>query len=217
MSIEANLKKLQENQTIAQLFEKLSKAGPAVIFGGAIRDWIIGKSPRDIDVVLDCPDSKLSFALNSLGLYKPERNRFGGYFFKIDGVEFDIWNLDSTWAFKKDTKFIKHLKTLPQTVFFNMDAVIYYLDTGSVLDNGFSQAMESKTLDIVYEPNPFPFLCVSKALCHLTKYEMRPSNNLKRYIDEQIGRGYTQKSFTKYVEMKNIPLTYEEVIKRIDA
>jgi hypothetical protein len=98
-----------------------------------------------------------------------------------------------------------------------MDAVMFYLDTGHLQDDGLSKALESKTLDIVYEPNPFPFLCVSKALCHLTKYDMRPSDNLKRYIDDQMGRGYTPKSFTKYVEMKNIPLTYEEVIKRIDA
>lgn len=211
MSIEDNLKKLQENANIAQLIDKLSKAGPAVIFGGAIRDWIVGKSPRDIDLVLDCPDKSLNF----LSQYKAEKNRFGGYYLKIDDVELDVWNLDSTWAFKRDSKFTKNLKSLTQTVFFNMDAVLFYLDTGKLQDDGFSQAMESKALDIVYEPNPFPFLCVSKALCALHKYDMRPTDNLRRYIDEQIGRGYTKKSFTKYAEMKSIPLDYDEVIKRI--
>jgi len=210
MSIEDNLKKLQENPTIAQLLEKLSKAGPAVIFGGAIRDWIVGKTPRDIDIVLDCPSKSLEF-LNQ----KSNKNKFGGYFLKIDGIEFDIWNLDATWAFKNDAKFSKNLKTLTQTVFFNMDTVLYYLDTGKLQDDGFTQAMESKTLDIVYEPNPFPFLCVSKALVALTKYDMRASDKLKRFIEEQKARGYTMKSFTKYAEMKGIPMTYEQVITRL--
>jgi len=209
--IEGNLKKVQENSDVANLFSRLSSCGPAAIFGGAVRDWILTKSPRDIDIVLDCPTKSLEF-LNSL---KATKNKFGGYLVKINNIEFDIWNLDSTWAFGKDPKFKKNLKTLTQTCFFNMDAVLFYLDTGHLKDDGFTAAIESKKLDIVYEPNPFPFLCVSKALCALSKYEMTPSANLKRFIDEQMGRGYTKKSFTKYAEMKNIPLTYEEVIKRL--
>ncbi len=211
MSIQDNLKKLQENANVAQLIERLNKAGPVVILGGALRDWIVGKTPRDIDLVLDCPNKSLEF----LAQYKAEKNKFGGYYFKIDDVEFDVWNLDSTWAFKKDSSFTKNLKTLTKTVFFNMDAVLYYLDTDKLQDDGFGQAMESKTLDIVFEPNPFPFLCVSKALCALQKYELRASDNLNRYIEEQMGRGYNKNSFTKYAEMKSIPMAYDEVIKRL--
>lgn len=208
-----NLKKIQEDATVERLIAKLNRCGPAVIFGGAVRDWIIGKTPRDIDIVLDCPNNSLEFLSN----FKAQKNRFGGYYIKIGNLELDIWNLDSTWAFSKDPQFKKNLKTLTQTVFFNMDAVLFYLDTNHLQDDGFTQAMESRVLDIVYEPNPFPYLCVSKALCALTKYDMRPSENLKRFIAEQMDKGYTKKSFTKYAELKNIPMEYDECIKRVSC
>jgi hypothetical protein len=205
--IEDNLKKVQENSDIATLFKRLSDAGPAAVFGGAVRDWVLGKTPRDIDIVLDCPINSLSFISNM----EHKKNKFGGYHLVVGGVEFDVWNLDASWAFKADASFTKNLKTLTKTCFFNMDAVLFYLDTGHLQDDGFTAAIESKKLDIVYEPNPFPFLCVSKALCALRKYEMTPTDNLRRFIGDQMARGYTRKSFTKYAEMKGIPLTYEEV------
>lgn len=209
--IEAELDKLRTKPTIANLLNRLNSCGPALVFGGAIRDWVVGKTPRDIDIVLDCPRQ----ALNFLTEFKAEKNRFGGYYLLLDGVELDIWNLDASWPHKNDSKFERKLESLTKTPFFNMDAVTYRLDTKVIQDDGFTQAMETKTLDIVYEPNPFPFLCVSKALCALSKYDMQPSANLKRYIDEQVHRGYTQKSFDKYVELKNIPLKFEECIKKL--
>lgn len=209
--IEDNLKKVQENPDVANLFMRLNSCGPSAIFGGAVRDWAVGKTPRDIDIVLDCPAEALSFLKNG----EHKRNKFGGYHIILNGIEFDIWNLDASWVFSNDPQFTKNLKTLTQTCFFNMDAVLYHLDTGNLQDDGFTNAMESKKLDIVYEPNPFPFLCVSKALIALTKYEMIASDRLRKFIDEQMGRGYNKKSFIRYAEMKDIPLTYEEVMSRL--
>jgi hypothetical protein len=208
---ENQLSKLKEEPTIDNLLNKLRSLGPSAIFGGALRDWTLGKTPRDIDIVLDCQSSELEF-LNS---FKAEKNRFGGYYLKVAGTDFDIWNLENTWAIKHNPKFEKKLETLPKTSFFNMDAIIYYLNTKTFQDEGFMQAISSKKLDIVYEPNPFPFLCVSKALIALTRYELSPAPNLKRYIDEQFARGYTRKSFEKYLEIRNIQADYDDCIKRV--
>lgn len=208
---ENQLSKLKEEPTIDNLLNKLRSLGPTAIFGGSLRDWTLGKTPRDIDIVLDCPAKALEF----LNAFKAEKNRFGGYYLKVGGTEFDIWNLEATWALKHNPKFEKKLETLPKTTFFNMDAITYRLDTKAFQDEGFTQAITSKQLDIVYEPNPFPFLCVSKALIALSRYELAPSPNLKRYIDEQYDRGYTRKSFDKYSEMRNIQMDYDDCIKRL--
>src|SRR5579871_4284482 len=82
--IEDNLKKVQENSDVAKLFKRLSDCGPAAVFGGAVRDWVVGKPPRDIDIVLDCPGSSLSF----ISSMEHKKNKFGGYHILLNGIEF---------------------------------------------------------------------------------------------------------------------------------
>ena len=210
-NIVSNLSKLQENPNLKQLLSQLSGLGPSLVFGGAVRDWIVGKTPRDIDIVIDCSTKSLSL----LDRYKGVKNKFGGYKLQVDGIEFDIWSLENTWALKNDAKFEKKLATIPFTAFLNLDAIAYRLDSQEIYENGFQRAMTSKLLDIMYEPNPYPYLCVSKALCALSKYELSASDNLKRYVEEQKSRGYNKKSFEKYNEMAGINFNYEECLKRI--
>jgi hypothetical protein len=212
-STQSNLVKLCENPKISQLLEEVKSWGKAAVFGGAVRDWSFGNQPRDIDVVVDCP----SQALDALIKYKAKKNRFGGYKLTLDKVEFDIWNLDSTWAFGNDPKFSKKLETIPQTVFLNVDAVAYCLDDKAILDKGFTKAMESRVLDIVYEPNPYPYLCVSKSLVALKKYDMKASPRLRSFIRDQEGRGYTAKSFNVYqkVQYGDTVLDYTDCMNRV--
>lgn len=209
--IESNLLNLKQSSAIATFLEELGSLGPSLILGGAVRDWIYGKPHRDIDIVVDCSPSNLEW----LSKYSAEKNRFNGYYLKVDGIEFDIWALDSTWALKKDKSFEKTLRTIPRTVFLTMDAVGYRLDTKEVYDSGFNHTVSNKQLGIMYEPNPFPFLCVSRALVGLVKYDLTPTLNLKNYIDEQVSRGYNKKSFDKYLEMRNIQGNFEEAMARV--
>src|ERR1019366_6331226 len=181
-----NLDSLKEDPQIAQLLNTVNGFGSSLILGGAIRDWFFGNPPKDIDIVVDCPASKLK----SLSEYSNKRNKFGGHKLTVSKTDFDIWSWEHSWALMNNPKFNKGLDTITKAVFFNMDAIGYRLDTGEVVDNGFKAALESKTLDIVYEPNPYPFLQVSKALVMLKKYGMMPSAKLRYYVDDQKARGY---------------------------
>lgn len=210
--IESNLLKLKESSAVSKFLQELESLGPALILGGSVRDWICGKSPRDIDIVIDCPLSNLEW----LSSYKAEKNRFQGYYLVVDGVEFDVWALDSTWAIKKDKSFERTLQAIPRTVFLTIDAVGYRLDTKEVYDSGFNHAITTKQLGIMYEPNPFPFLCVSRSLVSLVKYDLTPTLNLKNYIEEQVSRGYNKKSFDKYLEMRKLQGNFEEVMERVN-
>lgn len=186
---------LREDPQIAQLLDRVSGLGSSLVLGGAMRDWFFGNPPKDIDIVVDCPASKLTFLDKYKGMTK---NKFGGYKVNVSDTEFDIWSWEHSWALMNDSKFDKGLDTITKAVFFNMDAVGYRIDTQTVVDHGFKAALESKTLDIVYEPNPYPFLQVSKALVLLKKYDLKSSDRLRNYVEEQKGRGYNQASFKRY-------------------
>lgn len=209
-----NLMKLKEDATTSQMLERISKCGPAIIFGGAIRDWFFNKSPRDIDIVVDCSSSRLEDILSQ---HEAQKNKFGGFKFNLNQIEFDIWNLNSTWAFNNDTKFAKTMETVPETVFLNIDAITYCMNTGAIVDKGFTQAIESKLLDIVYEPNPYPYLCVSKALIALFKYDLKSSDKLRTFIRDQVERGYNEACFNRYqkVSYGKLIFYYQECLKRV--
>src|SRR5574338_211336 len=66
------------------------------IFGGAVRDWWLNKTPKDIDIVIDTEYFQDVISCFS----SPKDNAFGGYVFEIDGVVFDIWNFQDSYAFK---------------------------------------------------------------------------------------------------------------------
>lgn len=209
-----NLASLTEDPDIAQLMGRVRGLGSSLVLGGAIRDWFFGNPPKDIDIVVDCPASDLVF----LDKYKgTTKNKFGGYKLNVGKTDFDIWSWEHSWAMMNNPKFGKGIDTITRAVFFNMDSIGYRLDTQEVVDNGFKAALESKTLDIVYEPNPYPFLQVSKALVMLKKYGLKASNKLHFYVEEQKARGYNQSSFARYQKLNygDTIYDYDECMKNV--
>lgn len=211
-NVESNLLILKQNPEIALFFEELISLGPSMVLGGAVRDWTLGKPYRDIDIVIDCPASNLEWLKDK---YKAEKNRFKGYYLSVSGVEFDVWALDTTWALRNEKSLDRSLDKVPSTVFLTMDAIGYRLDTKEIIDGGFASTFESKQLDIVFEPNPFPFMCVTRALLGLVKYDLRPADNLIRYIEDQKSRGYNKKSFDKFLELRKLEGNFEEAMRRV--
>jgi tRNA nucleotidyltransferase/poly(A) polymerase len=66
--------------------------GDLALLGGAIRDFAIGKVPRDIDLVTSIRDETLQRIVSR---FPHERNRLGGY--KIEGSLFsiDVWSIEN--------------------------------------------------------------------------------------------------------------------------
>lgn len=209
--IDKKVEELRQNSAVSKLLDQLGEVGAPLIVGGAVRDWFVGKDFRDLDIIVDCPKLDLWF----LYQYKAIKNKFGGFKLNVGDVDFDIWSLESTWALQNDATFEKKLITFPQTVFLNIDAVAYRLDTKEIYQNGFFQAVEDKVIDIVYEPNPFPNLCVSKSLCAFYKYDWTPSDRLRVFINKQLDLGYDQKIFDRHQRLNKTNYNYDECIKRI--
>ncbi len=73
-----------------------------MFFGGSIRDICLFPDnpplPRDFDIAIKFKD-KTNFDLITKK-YSNRRNRIGGFKFKIEDMEFDIWDLENKWVFK---------------------------------------------------------------------------------------------------------------------
>jgi len=158
------------------------------VFGGAVRDVIFSgpKSfPRDVDIVF----TDQSFARFSDRFHDQviHRNRFGGLYLRVGWVDFDVWPLGNTWAFKNVPGFIPSFESLPQTTFLSIDAIVVELwaKPGSkrrIYEQGFFKSLETKTIDLNLEENPFPALCILRSLVMSQRLQFRLTERLADYI-----------------------------------
>jgi len=158
----------------------------AVVFGGVLRDLALygpSERPRDVDIVTNCSSSELSTWLSG---FPVERTRFGGFRVRIHKWNFDIWTLHETWAFTTGSM-KPTFENLPRTTFFNIEGIAAQLNATpghkrALYSFGFAEAISSKILDINFEPNPFPQLCIIRALLTATRHGLLISSRLAYYI-----------------------------------
>lgn len=160
----------------------------AVIIGGVLRDLVLfGNSevPRDVDVVVGDTNAKdLERAFEDL---IHERNRFGGLRLRSTGWMIDIWALRDTWAFREHLKEPVSFDSLVQTTFLNVEAVAAEIPTQHgrprpIYSAGFFESITRKVLDINFEPNPHPDLCVIRSITTALRLNWRISKRLGAYI-----------------------------------
>jgi tRNA nucleotidyltransferase (CCA-adding enzyme) len=83
---------LQQEPAAKVAYDALSAAGGVVyIVGGAVRDTLLGKNPKDLDLlVTGLPPAELEQALTGLGRLDFTGKDFGVYRFKIDNSEVEV-------------------------------------------------------------------------------------------------------------------------------
>jgi hypothetical protein len=164
----------------------------AVVFGGVLRDLALygpAERPRDVDIVVNCSSYELSAWLSA---FPSQRTRFGGFRVRLHKWNFDIWTLRETWAFTA-SDMEPTFENLPKTTFFNIEGVAAQLNTAprqkrAVYSFGFADAISSKILDINFEPNPFPQLCIVRGLLTAVRHRLVLSSRLARYMANHANR-----------------------------
>lgn len=149
------------------------------IFGGAVRDWYLGRKPKDIDIVLDCSSDIVSMLAAN---FKHKKSQFDGYQFEIDGVNLDVWRLEDSWYFKQgfaEPSWNNLLNSVP----FNIDAILIFKN-GKILDNGFCNAIHNCLIELQNPVNKNPKLfIVQRALRFKSKYGFKIGPVLQIEID----------------------------------
>jgi len=149
---------------------------PAVFFGGVLRSLLLSRlehgrlgRPRDVDIVV-AGASVGSLRETFHGLVERE-TRFGGLHLQRENWQFDVWPVDQTWAFQRENRLEREFSALPATTFFNLEAIA--VDVWPLPghprriysgDDQFFDGVLSRTLEINKEENPFPALCVVRAI-----------------------------------------------------
>ena len=175
-----------------EFINKLLSSGDVYIFGGVIRDFFLDSNGsmqdhRDIDLVSTGSISNIENYLLPLTIRK---TRFGGYALRLEEKHIDLWELKRTWAIEHQPRFEFILdEVLPATSFFNITAIVFSLEKKKFFyRKEFEKGIGKRTLDIVYEPNPFPELCIVKSIEYIRKYGLTISQKLRRYILKNIER-----------------------------
>jgi hypothetical protein len=164
---------------------KLIKTSPLVrsiqysygVFGGAVRSWITGRKPRDIDIAINCERFQLEELLED---FKSEQNRFGGFKLNENGVIFDMWPLNETWALK-NAQVDFTFDNLARYASYNLDCIVL-TDSLETIDIGYSKAMKEGFVEVNYEPNPIAMYNALRGLRLCKVYNLKAGQSLKDYV-----------------------------------
>lgn len=184
---------LGKNSESLNFINDLMVTGDLLFFGGSIRDICLfpdnPPSPRDFDIAIKFKDfNKFEEIVKK---YDFRKNRFGGYKFNIANIEFDVWNLENTWAFE-NTNLQASEENLAKSVYLNIDGIVYNFNKCRLYDDLFKTSISAGKLDINLERNPQVELNLLRAIVfkekYREKYELSFSNKLrkvfKKYLDE---------------------------------
>lgn len=170
-----------------KLIDSLSTYGEILLFGGAVREFNDSKFnivPRDFDIVVKKYNKNINLD-NLLNEFSYKKNRFNGYKIQADSLEFDIWEIENTWAFKEKKVSCSeedYIAKLPDTVFLNIDSVVYNITKQQVYYNRYKEAMKYKVLDVVLTDNPYIELNMLRAILFKKKYNMKFSARLVKLL-----------------------------------
>jgi hypothetical protein len=158
------------------LINQLQQCGEVLLFGGAVREYNdtrFNSMPRDFDLVINKGDNNINLE-DILKNFSYKKNRFDGYKLQVDSLEFDIWELEKTWAFKENKVQCsqeEYSYKLQDTVFLNIDSVVYNLTTKELYNKKYKEAMKNKELDVILEENPYKELNIMRALVFKKKIQ----------------------------------------------
>jgi hypothetical protein len=103
--------------------------------------------------------------------------------------QFDVWPLHHTWAFLEDSTQEAHFSALPSTTFFNLEAVAVdvwvrpgHSRTIYSGNDQFFEGVISQTIEINRQENPFPSLCVVRALVMASSTRFAIGPRLAHYL-----------------------------------
>jgi len=194
----------------------------AVIFGGILRDLMLRPSnwlPRDIDIVVsNVSNQELEMEFSDL---LDRRTRFGGLHLRRNAM-FDVWSLPSTWAIR-EFHLTETFSELPRTTFLNIEAVAIDLGSESgkprsIYSHGFFESLTSRTLEINFEPNPYPELCVVRSLIMAAKLDFAIGARLAEYLIREASRASARALIdVQYQHYGAVRLTTEDLEYWLDC
>lgn len=188
---------------IRGLLEELCRQSDVFVFGGVIRNFLLGYPfHRDIDFVVYAKE-KINLPIELLHGIEISRNKFGGVKLNLPNITIDIWNLQSTWGLQRINGSATPY-TLIKTVFFNFSAIAFdYNRQRFIYSDDFLHFYATKIMDVVYGRNPYPTACVVNSFYYAQEYSFSIGRQLRIWISKQfLGSDIESQQQRRYGEVK---------------
>lgn len=206
-------KRLWKEPIVRTLRELRKTDVQSVFFGGTLRSLLLSRiyankfgRPRDVDIVIT--GATIEALRDQFEAIVSRETRFGGLQLRRREWQFDLWPLHQTWAFVRDKVSEPEFSELPRTTFFNMEsiAVEVWAQPGCARkvfsgDDQFFEGILNQTLEINREENPYPELCVLRALIMASTLDFAIGPRLATYIAKH-GEHLTENDL-EYVQHKH--------------
>lgn len=186
---------LFNNPELRFLMYEIFVFGSAYIVGGYLRDFLMSKPSRDIDIIVDIDGDKLLEILRVSNI-SYIINRHGGIKVSIKDINVDIWSIENNWAFKNELVKLNDkdkLHCIVKGCFYNFDALAVNIHTLKMNTRYFLEFMKEKKLDILQKSsiyknlNPTIEANILRAFYLRKVYKVEFSSDTKRYLVNKIG------------------------------
>ncbi len=174
------------------------------LVGGTLRDLLVSSGssmdfqPRDIDIIVDGASREQLQEVLEGALTFERFTRFGGLHLScslpsITRVLFDIWSLADTWGFHAQN-IAPRIEDFPKTTFLNIDSCALELipshgEQRRLFEKGFFESIATRVLDVNYAPNPYPFVCVVRAMILAVQLDFTVALPLAEFILDHASKG----------------------------
>ena len=183
---------------MVQVSQKLNRLGwLAYLVGGTLRDLLVAPDrggdvqPRDIDIIVEGATRDQLQEILGKTLVLERFTRFRGLHLSASlssgsRVLFDIWTLADTWGFHSQ-RIAPRIEDFPGTTFLNIDSCAVELiqpqgRPRALFEKGFFEGIANRVLDVNYAQNPYPYVCVARALVLTAQLDFTMARPLAKFI-----------------------------------
>lgn len=173
---------LQKDDAVAALLKSCNEVGEAFLFGGIVRDAVLGFGGvfGDIDIFVSGPlDADFASGLSRYS----RRTNFGGLRLVVGKFDIDIWELPQSYAFRIEKGRAISIPSLLDTVCFSSDAVaVSLLDSKIITTSKFRETVRNKSLTFVSPPRRLEILQAVRIARLMVKIDLLPDMEVAQFF-----------------------------------
>lgn len=194
-TFQSHFRQRMDEEKIMPFFYELFILGTAYVVGGFFRDFLNGKTSRDIDIIVDITNSQLTELIKKSCL-PFSVNRQGGIKLKSRKIELDLWSIENNWAFQNNLVKLNEddkLNSIAKGCFYNYDALVINLHNYSYNLRYYKDFVKNKQLNILQENsiyknlNPSVEANILRAFFLKNKFQITFSDNTSYYLKKKLG------------------------------
>lgn len=195
-AFQSHFRQKMDEENMMPFFFEIFVFGTAYVVGGFFRDFLNSKDSRDIDIIVDITNSKLTDIIEKSN-FSYKTNRQGGIKIKLQKLELDIWSIENNWAFKNNLVKLNEddkLHSIAKGCFYNYDALVINLHDFSYNLRYYKDFTKNNQLNILQENsiyknlNPSMEANILRALYIKNKFKSSFNCNTLHYLQNSLGQ-----------------------------